>query len=286
MIFSLAEKGPFRPATKPAPSSVSLSSFSSKLVSLSSLSSSKEVILRQARPKWILARPSVLTWSKTVISKSTAKIIILANSSRKKDRKNTNTYGRRSPERSVRKETGQDPRTGPFSLVRLAHGRGRPPMDEDDQHHGHPAHGRRRPAPRSPRPWARKTSTTVTPPMGEEDQHHGRLAHCWGSKTVTTKLTSKSPQNTAIGNISRPVMDRSEYDDRNTNEPRSVIMLLPHMHAVWSLCSDRASVPLGRYVATELFRNVDTTISPCILVDPSMLSPEDRSEPVSCFSPF
>ncbi|KAF2579978.1 hypothetical protein F2Q68_00004671 [Brassica cretica] len=61
-----------------------------------------------------------------VISKSTAKIIILENSSRKKDRKNTNTYGRGSPERSVRKETGQDPRTGQFLLVRLAHGRGRP----------------------------------------------------------------------------------------------------------------------------------------------------------------
>ncbi|KAF2552891.1 hypothetical protein F2Q68_00035171 [Brassica cretica] len=53
-----------------------------------------------------------------------------------------------------------------------------------------------------------------------------------------------------------------------------------------SLHSDRASVPLGRYVATELFRNIDTTISPCILVYPSMLSPEDRSEPVSCFPPF
>ncbi|KAF3597650.1 hypothetical protein DY000_02021849 [Brassica cretica] len=87
-------------------------------------------------------------------------------------------------------------------------------------------------------------------------------------------------------------------------------MLLPHMHAVRSLRSDRAraearslrsdraraearslrsdraSVLLGRYVVTELFRNVDTTISPCILVYPSMLSPEDRSEPISCFLPF
>ncbi|KAF3535968.1 hypothetical protein F2Q69_00024354 [Brassica cretica] len=44
----------------------------------------------------------------------------------------------------------------------------------------------------------------------------------------------------------------SEYDDRNTDEPNSVITLLPHMHAVQSLCSDRASVPLGRYVATDL----------------------------------
>ncbi|KAF2563917.1 hypothetical protein F2Q70_00017945 [Brassica cretica] len=42
----------------------------------------------------------------------------------------------------------------------------------------------------------------------------------------------------------------------------------------------------GRYVATELFRNVDTTISPCILVYPSMLSPEDRSEPITRSPPF
>ncbi|KAF3503438.1 hypothetical protein F2Q69_00043361 [Brassica cretica] len=50
----------------------------------------------------------------------------------------------------------------------------------------------------------------------------------------------------------RPVTERSEYDDRNTDEPSSVITLLPHMHAVRSLRSDRASVQLGRYVATEL----------------------------------
>ncbi|KAF3606673.1 hypothetical protein DY000_02048655 [Brassica cretica] len=77
----------------------------------------------------------------------------------------------------------------------LAHGRGRPaprsprpwarttstkvtsPMGEDDQHHGHLAHGLGRPSPRSPRPWARTTSTMVTSPMGEDDQHHGHLAH-------------------------------------------------------------------------------------------------------------
>ncbi|KAF3509818.1 hypothetical protein F2Q69_00008038 [Brassica cretica] len=50
----------------------------------------------------------------------------------------------------------------------------------------------------------------------------------------------------------RPVTDRSEYDDRNTDEPSSVITLLPHMHAVQSLRSDRASVPLGCCGATEL----------------------------------
>ncbi|KAL0803546.1 hypothetical protein Bca101_096036 [Brassica carinata] len=43
----------------------------------------------------------------------------------------------------------------------------------------------------------------------------------------------------------------SEYDDQNTDEPSSVITQLPHMHAVRSLCSDRARAKLGLYVATE-----------------------------------
>ncbi|KAF3503536.1 hypothetical protein F2Q69_00040684 [Brassica cretica] len=80
----------------------------------------------------------------------------------------------------------------------------------------------------------------------------------------------------------RPATDRSEYDDQKTDEPSSVITLLPHMHAVRSLRSDQASVPLGRYVATELFQKSRYDSSPCILVYPSMLSPEDRSEPISC----
>ncbi|KAF3586025.1 hypothetical protein F2Q69_00031241 [Brassica cretica] len=54
------------------------------------------------------------------------------------------------------------------------------PMGEDDPHRGHLAHGGGRPAPRSPRPWARTaaprsrcpwgrtTRTEVTSPMGED----------------------------------------------------------------------------------------------------------------------
>ncbi|KAF2611863.1 hypothetical protein F2Q70_00011548 [Brassica cretica] len=42
-------------------------------------------------------------------------------------------------------------------------------MGEDDQHHGHLAHGRGRPAPWSPRPWVRTTSTAVISPTGEDD---------------------------------------------------------------------------------------------------------------------
>ncbi|KAF3489946.1 hypothetical protein F2Q69_00054903, partial [Brassica cretica] len=71
----------------------------------------------------------------------------------------------------------------------------------------------------------------------------------------------------SYGDLARkPATDKSEYDDQNTDEPNSVITQLPHMHAVWSLRSDRAWLELGRYaklgryVATELFLNVDTTL--------------------------
>ncbi|KAF2561461.1 hypothetical protein F2Q70_00016580 [Brassica cretica] len=50
-------------------------------------------------------------------------------------------------------------------------------ISKDDPHRGHLAHGRGQPAPRSPRPWARTTSTEVTSPMGEDDPHRGHLAH-------------------------------------------------------------------------------------------------------------
>ncbi|KAH0873065.1 hypothetical protein HID58_070427 [Brassica napus] len=51
------------------------------------------------------------------------------------------------------------------------------PMGVDDPHRGHLAHGQGRPAPRSPRPWARTTRAEVTSPMGEDDHRRGHLAH-------------------------------------------------------------------------------------------------------------
>ncbi|WZZ28099.1 hypothetical protein YC2023_011500 [Brassica napus] len=69
---------------------------------------------------------------------------------------------------------------------------------------------------------------------------------CWGQKTVATKLTSKSPKKKP--NASHRTRARAR-----------------------SLRSDRA-LPKRRY-----------DISPCVLVYPSMLSPEDRSEPISRF---
>ncbi|KAF3517891.1 hypothetical protein DY000_02062876 [Brassica cretica] len=66
------------------------------------------------------------------------------------------------------------------------------------------------------------------------------------------------PQQMMLGqeNVATPATDRSEYDDQNTDEPSSG----PSLSQARSLRSERASVPLGRYVATELFRNVDTTL--------------------------
>ncbi|KAF2581650.1 hypothetical protein F2Q68_00005273 [Brassica cretica] len=50
----------------------------------------------------------------------------------------------------------------------------------------HLAHGRGRPAPRSPRPWARTTITMVTSPMGEDDHHQGHLAHGRGQSAPSS----------------------------------------------------------------------------------------------------
>ncbi|CAG7876998.1 unnamed protein product [Brassica rapa] len=59
-----------------------------------------------------------------------------------------------------------------------------------------------------------------------------------------------------------------------TLPPSSIATYRPSVRFVRSLHSDRA-LPKRRY---------DTI--PCILVYPSMLFPEDRSEPISCFPPF
>ncbi|KAF3596235.1 hypothetical protein DY000_02021898 [Brassica cretica] len=62
------------------------------------------------------------------------------------------------------------------------------------------------------------------------------------------------PQQIMLGqeNVATPATDRSEYDDQNTDEPSSVITQLPSVRPAWSLRSDRAFVPLGHYVTTEL----------------------------------
>ncbi|KAF2540843.1 hypothetical protein F2Q68_00031191 [Brassica cretica] len=59
---------------------------------------------------------------------------------------------------------------------------------------------------------------------------------------ISAKYEYVFPQQIMLGqeNVATPVTDRSEYDDRNPDEPSSVITQLPHMHAVRSLRSDRA----------------------------------------------
>ncbi|KAF3602758.1 hypothetical protein F2Q69_00036845 [Brassica cretica] len=104
--------------------------------------------------------------------------------------------------------------------------------------------------------------TLLLPPRGRWP-----LPQCWAALSlvgvengcdevnvqIPAKYKSVFSQQIMLGqeNVTTPAKDRSEYDDRNTDEPSAVITLLPHMHAVRSLHSDRASVPLGRYVATE-----------------------------------
>ncbi|KAF2567429.1 hypothetical protein F2Q68_00024130 [Brassica cretica] len=62
-------------------------------------------------------------------------------------------------------------------------------------------------------------------------------------------------------NVSKPAMNRFECDDRNTDKPSSVTTQRPNMHTARSLRSDRARVPLGRYVPTEhASHSVATTV--------------------------
>ncbi|KAF2531679.1 hypothetical protein F2Q70_00029438 [Brassica cretica] len=69
-------------------------------------------------------------------------------------------------------------------------------MGENDPHKGHLVHGRGRPAPRSPRPWARTTRAEITSPMDEDNPHRGHLAHGRGPtscpETVHPRLSSRN----------------------------------------------------------------------------------------------
>ncbi|KAH0873978.1 hypothetical protein HID58_071340 [Brassica napus] len=67
-------------------------------------------------------------------------------------------------------------------------------MGEDGPRQGHLAHGRGRPAPRSPRPWARTARAEFTSPMGEDGPRRIHLAHGRGPtscpETVHPRLSS------------------------------------------------------------------------------------------------
>ncbi|KAH0853494.1 hypothetical protein HID58_093146 [Brassica napus] len=70
-------------------------------------------------------------------------------------------------------------------------------MGEDDPHRGRLAHGRGRPAPRSPRPWARTTRTEVASPMGEDDPHRGK-------GRPATEVTSPMERRMTRTEVTRP----------------------------------------------------------------------------------
>ncbi|KAF2555056.1 hypothetical protein F2Q68_00016115 [Brassica cretica] len=66
-------------------------------------------------------------------------------------------------------------------------------------------------------------------------------------------------------------------------EPRLSRYIAPNVHSAWSLRSDQA---LARSLRSDRARALPKhryNISPCVLVYPSMLSPEVRSEPISRF---
>ena len=60
----------------------------------------------------------------------------------------------------------------------------------------------------------------------------------------------------------------------------------PNACSVWSLRSDRARAETRSLRSDRALLKRRYDISPCILVYPSMLSPEDRSEPISRSPPF
>ncbi|KAF2568617.1 hypothetical protein F2Q70_00027780 [Brassica cretica] len=68
------------------------------------------------------------------------------------------------------------------------------PLGEDDPRRGHLAHGRGRPAPRSPRSWARTARAEVISPLGEDSPRRGHLVHGRGPtscpETVHPRLSS------------------------------------------------------------------------------------------------
>ncbi|KAG5400819.1 hypothetical protein IGI04_015426 [Brassica rapa subsp. trilocularis] len=96
--------------------------------------------------------------------------------------------------------------------------------------------------------------------FGYVSHHADWIRRMGSSKTERKKYMDGLSYNKAPRqNVSKPSTDRLECDDRNTDKPSSVTTQRPNMHTTRSLRSDRACVPFGRYVVTEIFRNVDTT---------------------------
>ncbi|KAG5374411.1 hypothetical protein IGI04_042261 [Brassica rapa subsp. trilocularis] len=74
------------------------------------------------------------------------------------------------------------------------------------------------------------------------------------SSNLRKDIFTKSLARLSEGNrhVSNSAADKLEYGNQTTDKPSSIDTRRPSMHTARSLRSDRASVPLGRYVATEL----------------------------------
>ncbi|KAF3596271.1 hypothetical protein DY000_02025204 [Brassica cretica] len=85
---------------------------------------------------------------------------------------------------------------------------------------------------------------------------------------VATKLTSKSPKKKNVekffdkyffeidSSLRKALRKKRESSDKSS---KRIVTQRPNTCSAQSLRSDQTSIPLGRYVATELFRNVYTT---------------------------
>ncbi|KAF3561560.1 hypothetical protein DY000_02015145 [Brassica cretica] len=110
-------------------------------------------------------------------------------------------------------------------------------IGDDRLNTGYLAHGRGRPAPRSPRPWARTTHTEVTSPMGEDDPHRGHLTHGRGNAPPRSPPV---PKLCIVGTKIRIVDFRQNKETRKTLISQRLLSSDRALARTRSLRSDRA----------------------------------------------
>ncbi|KAF2606987.1 hypothetical protein F2Q68_00043928 [Brassica cretica] len=113
-----------------------------------------------------------------------------------------------------------------------------------------------------------------------------------GSKTVATKLTSKSLKKKNIetvfdkywfeidSSLRKALRKKRESSDKSSTK---VATQQPNTCSARSLRSDRARTKVRSLRSDRALTKRRYNISLCVLVYRSMLSPEDRSEPISRF---
>ncbi|KAG5400225.1 hypothetical protein IGI04_014832 [Brassica rapa subsp. trilocularis] len=83
------------------------------------------------------------------------------------------------------------------------------------------------------------------------------ITSLWLMKSVGVKIGHDGIN--ATNTYLKPATNELEYGNRTTDKPSTIATHRPSMHTARSLRSDRVRAKLGRYIATKLFRNVDTT---------------------------